>query len=125
MSDLQRAYETIRAHLIKQGKPAMDEATGSCFYRHNGLMCAVGCLIKDEAYSVALEDMTPDADIVQDALKASGWSFDDDGLDFLRAVQTKHDYWNGTSGVGLTDVIKAIDAVANDWDLKVVTEGAL
>ena len=124
MSDLQRAYETIRAHLIKQGKPAIDPVTGSCFYRHNGLMCAVGCLIKDEAYSVALEDNTTDDVGVRLALRASGWAFKHEDFEFLHDVQATHDRWKWKTE-GVAGIAKAIDRLAEEYGLTAVTGAAL
>lgn len=52
---LQEIHDKIKAHLLAQGRPAWSTALSSCAYRTsdgNGgtLMCAVGCLIKDDVY---------------------------------------------------------------------------
>jgi hypothetical protein len=115
----QKAYEAIRAHLIQQGRPAMDPMTGSCFYRAvDGLKCAVGCLISDEAYHEALEDNTPMDDRVQEALRKSGWDFTLGGYQFLRELQETHDKWQKSDGVDF--VIERIDAAAENYGLEVV-----
>lgn len=114
----QKAYETIRAHLIEQGRPALDRRTGSCFYRHEGLKCAVGCLISDDAYDETLEDATPLNAAVKEALRKSGWSFTLGGYQFLRELQEVHDFWTIRDSVDF--VIEQIDRVAEEYGLEVV-----
>jgi hypothetical protein len=118
MEQMQKAYETIRAHLIKQGRPALDRRTGSCFYRHKGLKCAVGCLISDDAYDEFLEDATPLNVSVQQALRASGWDLTIGGFSMLREMQVSHDYWR--HGDDAEHVISRIDGVAQTYGLEVV-----
>lgn len=118
MTQMQKAYEKIRAHLIEQGKPARD-ASGQCVYRsEDGLKCAVGCLIDDEAYHEGLEDHTPVMDNVMEALEKSGWTFTQGELQCLKDMQEKHDAWRGITG--LNDVIYGIDQVAKQYKLEVV-----
>ena len=121
MEQAQKAYETIRAHLIEQGKPAMDPMTGSCFYRaEGGLKCAVGCLISDEAYHEKLEDNTPSDERVQEALRKSGWDLTESGFFMLKEMQDRHDNWRAHDEDGLQYVIERIDMVADDFGLEVV-----
>jgi len=121
MTQMQQAYEKIRAHLIQQGKPALDPMTRSCFYRtEGGLKCAVGCLIDDAVYDETLEDATPLNASVQQALKASGWVFTLGGYQFLQELQESHDYWDIDSDDGLEFVIRDIDQVALQYKLEVV-----
>ena len=116
MTQMQKAYETIRAHLIEQGKPAMS-ISGGCVYRNSGgLKCAVGCLISDDAYHEGLEDCTPHMDNVIEALEKSGWPFTYGELQCLKEMQEKHDSWRG----GLDAVIHDIDQVAESYGLEVV-----
>ena len=118
MEQMQKAYETIRAHLIQQGRPAVDRRTGSCFYRHEGLKCAVGCLIDDAVYDETLEDATPLNVSVQEALKESGWDLTIGGFSMLREMQESHDYWRHSDDV--EHVISRIDGVAKTYGLEVV-----
>jgi hypothetical protein len=121
MEQEQKAYEKIRAHLIEQGRPALDPMTRSCFYRAvDGLKCAVGCLISDDAYDETLEDATPLNASVQQALKASGWVFALGGYQFLRDLQESHDYWDIDSDDGLEFVIREIDEAARVYGLELV-----
>lgn len=45
----QEAFDTMLAHIRKQGKPAMS-MEGICLYRKDGLKCAVGAVIPDSLY---------------------------------------------------------------------------
>lgn len=121
MSDLQKAYEKMRAHLIEQGRPAVDAMTGSCFYRHeSGLKCAVGCLIDDAAYSGSLEDLTSKNEEIHRALESSGWTFDEAGFRFLFEAQLIHDQWKAGSDDGLRYVIEQLDKSAGLFGLEAV-----
>ena len=52
-ADLNKMYD----HLVKQGKKSVNVHEGiGCAYRgRGGTMCAVGCLISDQAYSFKME----------------------------------------------------------------------
>jgi hypothetical protein len=50
----QSLFDFISNHLLRQGKKSRDDI--SCLYRGpGGQKCAVGCVIPDELYSVAME----------------------------------------------------------------------
>ncbi len=54
----QKMYDTVKAHLLKQGAKAMGIHNGvkTCMYRApGGKMCAAGCLIPDKLYSSTFE----------------------------------------------------------------------
>jgi hypothetical protein len=54
----QEIFDTVAAHLAKQGRPAVSDAAGGCAYRgDDGAKCAVGCLILDEEYSSKMEGL--------------------------------------------------------------------
>ena len=83
--------EKIRDHLIKQRSKSQSEY-GSCKYRNDeGLMCAVGCLITDEAYDEGLEGKMSDDLLVTAALERSGVQVDETGDKLFRAWQSYHD----------------------------------
>lgn len=68
--------ERIRDHLTKQKEQSMgsygEENEGGCMYRGlNGLMCAVGCLIKDEEYDWLMEGSPATGFIVMKAVSNS------------------------------------------------------
>lgn len=50
----QEVFDKVVKHLLTQGKKSDDKAMG-CRYRHHGLKCAVGALIKDKFYGFDLE----------------------------------------------------------------------
>ena len=52
----QEAFDKALAHLRKQGERSADAETGECLYRSgdSGLACAVGCLIPDSMWEVAV-----------------------------------------------------------------------
>lgn len=51
----QQIFDYVYKFLYKQGKRAADK-NGGCKYRtHDGLKCAVGCIIPDELYSPIME----------------------------------------------------------------------
>lgn len=57
----QEVYNTVKAHLIKQGDVSFD-GRGDCAYRgDNGRSCAVGCLIPDDEYDFKMEGQTVDS----------------------------------------------------------------
>lgn len=50
MNELQEVFTTVSKHLLAQGVACRNE-DDDCMYRNEeGLKCAVGCLISDEAY---------------------------------------------------------------------------
>lgn len=87
----QELFDRIIDHFIKQGHRAMNEAE-DCIYRGpNGDMCAIGCLISDEAYTPDLETKPAFAKSVQAALKASG--IETEGrVKFFEEMQFAHDH---------------------------------
>jgi len=52
----QDIFNTVTVHLFTQGRPAMKD--GQCSYRGDmGTSCAVGCLIPDDEYDPAMDDL--------------------------------------------------------------------
>ena len=100
-------FDKVKNHLLEQETPALDDY-GNCMYRaHDDKMCAVGCLIKDEYYSVDLEGLgvspygDPDLDSkhkVWKALRASGIALDDKMINMLVDLQYVHDGTGDTTG---------------------------
>ena len=57
---LQEQFDKMVNHLRKQGERSINDSDG-CMYRgNNGLMCAVGCLIPDDIYTVDMEGQPAD-----------------------------------------------------------------
>ena len=88
---MKEIFDRVKTHLLAQGAKARHSA-GVCAYRApNGLKCAVGCLITDEAYSDGLEGKNVKSDRVLPALIASGISTDSTPLHMLTRLQWIHD----------------------------------
>lgn len=111
MKTLVQLSETIRDHLIKQrGKSVSDH--GSCKYRSDaGLMCAVGCLINDDAYVPGLEGKMADDPCITDALKLSGVLVDETASQLFRAWQSYHDSFYESCDVLSTKTYRYTDWV--------------
>lgn len=104
-SYLQELFDRVADHLLKQGeRSCVDEVAHGdelpkpqCRYRGpNGLKCAVGALITDEAYSPDIEGGAANRGDVRDALLASGvrldnYEEDGDVIALLAGVQYVHD----------------------------------
>lgn len=89
----QAVYDQVKAHLLTQGKRAMNEVE-ECLYRGpNGTKCAVGCLIEDEHYFPGLEFRRVHHPAVRAALARSGVEFKPGSRDetLLMRLQNVHD----------------------------------
>lgn len=110
MLDRQKAYDTIVAHLRRQGKIA---ALGvMCRYRtKDGLKCAVGVLIPDELYTGRIEGLSADHPRVRLLIPgADAWD-----EKFLLEAQALHDEnYNKESGCFNES---AFEMFARDWGL--------
>jgi len=93
--NLQQIFDKTASHLLKQGTQSVLEDDDTCAYRgQDGLMCAVGCLISDDAYNWYLVGTSVvDCKRVQKALRDSGIEFDAHGqvMRLLTMLQTIHD----------------------------------
>ncbi len=92
---LEDIFEKSASHLIKQGKTSHSKnLDDTCAYRgDDGAMCAIGCLIDDEAYDFVIEGKSFDMPEVEMALRSSGINFDDDEFIYalLSDLQNIHD----------------------------------
>lgn len=58
MRTAQQLFDQVVSHLRTQGKPCYSSVSGGCAYRgQNGLKCAIGALIPDEAYLPRMEGL--------------------------------------------------------------------
>ena len=90
--DKQEIFNKVCRHLITQNKKSFRDSPMTCAYRGDaGAMCAVGCLIKDEHYSPAMENRHVSTPLVMDALVKSGVPFDEHTIDMLAGLQEMHD----------------------------------
>jgi hypothetical protein len=93
MLTLQQVFDKAAVHLLTQRARALDASGDTCMYRApDGKMCAVGALIDDDAYHLALEGRGVVADGVSAALEASGVDMQDVGVVcMLEDLQALHD----------------------------------
>lgn len=85
----QETFTKVAKHLLAQNARA--ENYSSCMYKdHNGLRCAVGCLIEDEHYSYSVEGLGVFDREVKEALRKSGIE-DQDGLLQLQKIHDGHE----------------------------------
>lgn len=125
MITLQEAYDRVMRHLDEQGHQANEPDENGirrCVYRgENGDSCAVGCLIPDDQYVLAMEglgilDLLEGAvgeDIYQRVADSLGIQADDPNLDvadltnMLSELQELHDadssWADGNGGGGLSE----------------------
>lgn len=98
----QEIFNKVATHLLAQNERCMsilnDEDNPGCAYRNEkGQMCAVGCLITDEAYDSKIEGLLCCLSEVLDVLAASGIDLrantdrNCDVLEFLESLQRIHD----------------------------------
>lgn len=105
----QQLFDKVATHLLAQKAPAM--SCGGCMYRgDDGMMCAVGCLIDDKAYSPRLEGLSlsdkggGSAEVIVDAVRRSiGRDLDHDEIAMLRELQQLHDNAGGVAPTGDVD----------------------
>jgi hypothetical protein len=84
-------FKKVEAHLLAQKVKSVD-ADGDCMYRgNNGMMCAVGCLIKDEFYNTAMERVAVTAAFVHSVLTKSIGDYNENTENMLSQLQTVHD----------------------------------
>lgn len=57
LKSAQEVFDFVCRHLLNQKNKCQDEF-GFCLLRHDGMACAIGCLIPNEKYSTELETMT-------------------------------------------------------------------
>ncbi len=92
---LQEIYDKVKAHLIAQGRPAMEDDT-CCYRTASGLKCAVGCLIPDDRYQPGFEGEAIGAMFSEPVNSISALMVELYGpkcLTLLRDLQTLHDEW--------------------------------
>lgn len=91
---LQQTFDFVATHLLRQMKRAVRVSRDGnvlCVYRTaEGLSCAVGCLIPDDMYTPAMEEIGGVCRLLTDIPDAIPLYFKDQ-RDFLMELQTIHD----------------------------------
>lgn len=115
MNTMQQEFDAVVTHLYKQGRPAVGN-DGFCRYRtEDGLKCAVGCRIPDEAYTAEM-----DSGYGMHALTL--WSKFESELpeeigeydEMFMALQRAHDDWEGN---GWEHIEKELEHIASRFNL--------
>lgn len=91
---LQEIYDTSMTHLANQGVRSLENPCDpTCLYRGpNGTKCAIGCLIADELYDLAIESKSVGNLIDQWPHMLPNIDGNDVGtMGLLRALQSFHD----------------------------------
>lgn len=89
----QKTYDTVKAHLLKQGERSVGPGD-MCMYRGpNGLKCAIGCLIPDELYDPKMEYVGSIDRVLERFFMLEGFLEVENAEDerFLTALQQAHD----------------------------------
>jgi len=87
-------FDIVKTHLLKQGQRATinnDEDNHCLYHSPNGLKCAVGCLITDEAYDSDIEGSDLCDDNVYRVLQDSQIDTSAKTISFLTRLQRVHD----------------------------------
>lgn len=117
MRTYQEIFTTVYNHLIKQGERAVD-MNDTCVYRaNNGLKCAIGCLITDDAYDPKIEGVGVDAEEVITAIRKSHISTSKKSLEFLEVLQEAHDF---SLKRGIDDFNDAMHDIAKHYNLEML-----
>jgi hypothetical protein len=90
----QEIFDRVAAHLLTQGVQAKNSQEDYLYRTNDGLKCAVGCLIDDDAYDPALEGLgvTSDSDALDHALRESNIDTDNPRVcHLLTDLQRLHD----------------------------------
>lgn len=124
-STLREVFERVKAHMLAQRKAAKVSVpktwaegteTRCCYRTDDGLKCAVGCLITDEAYHDGLEGNYSLAPVVIDALRASGVDVSD-----MRMRAMLHDLQNVHDGMDPSVWASELDDVEARYHLPAAT----
>lgn len=109
MRTKQEIFDTVVNHLHQQGKPAMNGEV--CSYRaDDGSMCAVGCLIPDEAYKPVFEGRTIDMFVHHEDLNLPPELAAYDEM--LYSLQDVHDSWGMSES--FNDIVNDLITVADN-----------
>ena len=107
----QKVFKKVAKHLNKQGHPAKDKH-GSCVYKTNGDMCAIGCLIEDGKYRQKMDnDRWSIGNLIQKGVLPTECRGE---LSFLEDLQHAHDDTDPNEWRTLKETFKLF---AEKWNL--------
>jgi hypothetical protein len=112
----QEIFDTVAAHLIKQGRRAMSTSSSTCAYKNSdGLQCAVGVLLPEDTPAEILSSRhTISALLGTYPGVLPVWMKEQE--DLLMSLQKVHDNENNWSRRGFRG-FKTLDAVAERYGL--------
>lgn len=120
MMTAQEIFDKVVTHLLTQRERSVimnDDGYVSCAYKNDkGLKCAVGCLIKDEHYTGAIEGFSCEDMNVRDSLFKSGVG--PYYLKMLNALQAIHDGCSVSNWEQELKVAASIYGVKWNWSMK-------
>jgi hypothetical protein len=117
--DAQEIFNTVAKHLITQGKPARGtNENASCYYRRDGLMCAVGVLIPNGVYTSEMEHRDV-SELLIDFPDTLGpiLAANEDLLMQLQNVHDQHSLMNEDRTFNIPALKIALAGVARDYHL--------
>lgn len=86
-------FGRVARHLIKQSAKAKGSGGGCRYLAEDGKQCAVGCLIRPDAYVATMEGSEVDSDEVLRVLEQSGIATAHRAVrELLRLLQRVHDH---------------------------------
>ena len=91
MKTLHETFDTVSAHLLSQNERCQNEEEVCAYRGDNGLMCAVGVLIKDDAFDEKCNLDLLGLSGVNLMLENSGINTGTKSMSLLHALQTVHD----------------------------------
>jgi hypothetical protein len=94
MKTLQETFDTVSAHLLSQNERCQNEEEVCAYRGENGLMCAVGVLIEDDAFNKKCNLDAIGESGVMAMLKNSKINTGTKSMSLLHALQTVHDQSN-------------------------------
>lgn len=102
-----QVFDKVRNHLLTQKQKSERGPGQSCGYRgKNGLQCAVGCLITDEAYNPEIEGEPISQELAQRCLIDSGITFTSKTEAMLLHLQYIHDFEDVSKWEGMLNKAK-------------------
>ena len=121
----QEIFDRVARHLLTQGKASYDATRGMCMYRGpDGLKCAAGILILDNAYDPSLEGKM--AEELPASTQAAMGLEDEHAVEIVRHLQSIHDNWNACLWArclrGTANRFNLSFAVVNDLDVEFFEE---
>ena len=113
----QEVFDQVATHLLRQRKVSRNPETQMCAYRGaDGLKCAAGCLIGDDEYSSAMENLEWD----QLEMQKQRFTVPEEHIGLITDLQQVHDNADDEIGIGgdaYATWLKELEEVADSYGL--------